>query len=157
MRRLVLTATALGLISGAALAAGSDATPPAAATPAFAPHFIENWDLDGDGKVTRAEAHEQRGNIFYMFDADENGALDGEEYDLFDETRAADMANAGMKQGQGRRNSPAALLAREYNDADGNGEVSKEEFLGTTDAWFDRMDRTGDGVVTIEDFGRGMN
>ena len=152
MRKVFLTAAALGLMSGAAFAAGSGGTPPA-----FVPHFIENWDLDGDGKVTRDEAREQRGNIFYMFDADENGALDAEEYDLFDETRTADMENAGMKRGQGNPNSPAALLAREYNDADGDGMVSKAEFLGTTDAWFDRMDRNGDGVVTIEDFGRRMN
>lgn len=141
---------AFGPMSGAALAAGCDGTAPAA-VPAFVAHIIENWDLDGDSKVTRAEANEQRGNIFYMFDADENGALDGEEYDLFDETRAADM-----KRGMNRRNSPAALLAHDDTDADGNGMVSEAEFLGTADAWFDRMDRNGDGVRAIEDFGRRM-
>lgn len=157
MRKLVLTAAALGLMSGAALAGGSGGAKPKADPPAFAPHFIENWDLDGDGKVTREEAREQRGNVFFMFDQDENGALDDAEYDLFDETRAADMENAGMKGGMNRKSSPAAMLAREYSDADKDGVVTEQEFLDASDAWFDRMDRTGDGVVTLEDFRRGMN
>jgi hypothetical protein len=55
-------------------------------------HFMENWDLDGDGQVTFAEAEERRGDIFTMFDQDEDGLLSSEEYDLFDETRAAEMA-----------------------------------------------------------------
>lgn len=35
--------------------------------------FMLQWDLDGDGKVTPAEAREQRQNIFYMFDQDSDG------------------------------------------------------------------------------------
>ena len=42
-------------------------------------HFIENWDLDGDGQVTLAEAQERRGDVFYSFDADEDGYIDEEE------------------------------------------------------------------------------
>ncbi|SFL62012.1 hypothetical protein [Shimia aestuarii] len=46
-------------------------------------HFVENWDLNGDGHVTLAEATERRADIFLTFDADENGVLDAEEHDLF--------------------------------------------------------------------------
>ena len=117
-------------------------------------HFIENWDLDEDGQVTLAEATEKRGEIFTMFDQDENGTLSSAEYDLFDKTRRADMdENAGgHKKGQMRGVEKA--MSREFNDVDGDGLVSREEFVGRAGDWFAMMDRTGDGVVTTEDFGR---
>ena len=63
-----------------------------------------------------------------MFDQDENGALDAAEYDLFDETRTADMqANAGGHNGQMRGVSQA--MARDFNDVDKDGLVTEEEFL----------------------------
>ena len=65
-------------------------------------HFIENWDLDGDGQVTLAEATERRGDIFVTFDADDNGVLSPEEHDFFDEARANDMKENGMGQGMGK-------------------------------------------------------
>lgn len=156
MNKLCFTATLLCLVSGTALASGHGGAKPKADPPsAFAQKFIHAWDLNGDGMVTRAEAREQRGNLFHMFDDDENGVLDSKEYDLFDETRAADIENAGMWPGAGRRGSPAALLARDYTDADKDGEVTEAEFLDANDTWFDRLDRTGDGVLTLADFGHG--
>lgn len=116
-------------------------------------HFIENWDVDGDGKVTVEEATQKRGEIFYMFDQDENGALEAVEYDLFDETRDADMAeNAGGPGGPMKGVSQG--MAREFNDIDGDGKVSEEEFRSRASNWFALMDRNGDGFVTAEDFGR---
>ena len=71
-------------------------------------HFIENWDADGDGKISLAEATEKRADIFTMFDMDDDNSLSASEYDAFDETRAEDFANnaqpqagQGMGQGQG--------------------------------------------------------
>lgn len=116
-------------------------------------HFLENWDLNEDGQVTVAEATEKRGDVFYMFDQDENGTLDAAEYDLFDETRKADMeANAGGHNGQMRGVSQA--MAREFNDVDKDGLVTEEEFLSQVPAWFLMMDRDGDNVLTTNDFGR---
>lgn len=116
-------------------------------------HFLENWDLNEDGQVTVAEATEKRGDVFYMFDQDENGALDAAEYDLFDETRKADMdANAGGHRGPMRKVSQA--MAREFNDVDKDGTVTEEEFLSQVPAWFSMMDRDGDEVLTSSDFGR---
>jgi len=117
-------------------------------------HFIENWDMNEDGQVSLAEAQEKRGEIFTMFDQDENGVLSDSEYDLFDETRRADMdENAGgFKKGQMRGVDKAMM--RDFNDVDGDGTVSREEFVGKTAEWFTMMDRTGDGVVSTDDFGR---
>lgn len=116
-------------------------------------HFIENWDLDGDGRVTLEEAIEKRGDLFYMFDQDENGVLDGAEYDQFDATRRADIdMNAG-----GRDTGPMkqldARMGRAFNDADGDGMVTRDEFLAGTSDWFALVDRDGDGAITSADFG----
>lgn len=115
-------------------------------------HFIENWDLDEDGQITLAEVIEKREDLFYAFDSDENGVLDAEEHDMFDEVRATDLAENGQGMGQGRDN-PANGMLREVTDANGDGLVSHQEFMEAVPDWFARMDRNGDGVVTTDDFG----
>lgn len=116
-------------------------------------HFVENWDLDGDGQVTVVEATEKRGNVFLSFDANEDGFLDAGEYVFFDQARANDMeGQGGHGQGAAKRAADGMLLER--NDSDGDGRVSREEFLGHAAEWIAGMDRNGDGVVTTEDFGR---
>ena len=119
-------------------------------------HFIENWDLDGDGQVTLAEATERRGDIFVTFDADDNGVLSPEEHDFFDEARANDMKENGMGQGMGKgmgRGNPANGMLRQFTDANGDGQVTRDEFMAAVPGWYARMDRNGDGTVTAEDFG----
>ncbi|HCE72591.1 EF-hand domain-containing protein [Ruegeria pomeroyi] len=139
MMRLLLLASACAL-GTAALAQGAPGA-----------HFIENWDMDGDALISAAEIVEKRGEIFVMFDQNEDGALDTAEYDLFDETRRADIeANAGGRKG------PMALvdqaMDRAFNDADGDGLVSAEEFTAKSAAFFDMLDKNGDGVISSADF-----
>lgn len=117
-------------------------------------HFIENWDLNGDGAVSAEEARERRSDVFASFDADDDGYIDAEEYKTFDEARALDQEQNG-DHGMGRgRNNPANGMRLEANDADGDGRVSREEFLDRAASWIRNIDRNGDGVVTTADFGR---
>lgn len=114
-------------------------------------HFIENWDFNDDGQVTAAEVSEKRGEIFYMFDQDESGALETAEYDLFDETRRADMeTNAGGLKGPMQVVDQA--MDRAFNDLDGDGVVTQSEFDTQSLKFFELIDRTGDGVVDTADF-----
>lgn len=119
-------------------------------------HFIENWDLNEDGKVSLEEAVERRDMVFDMFDQDENGKLDAKEYVLFDETRAADMKNNGGGQGRGGRRMQEGLTLT-FNDSDGDGAVSREEFAAKSAAWIALVDRDGDQVITAADFGPKRN
>ena len=115
--------------------------------------FLENWDANANGSVTLAEVLEKRENIFYTFDESGDGVLTSEEYVAFDEARAADQANEA-RNGGGGHGKAAMGMTLGFNDDDGNGEVTMEEFIGNSEAWFALLDRNVDGVVTSADFGR---
>lgn len=128
-------------------------------------HFIENWDLDENGSVSIEEARERRGDIFTTFDANDDGVLTAEEYVMFDEAREADMqANSigqmngggqGKGMGFGMGDHGAAMsMTRQNADLDGDGRVTRDEFLAGVDLWFPQQDRNGDGLLTQDDFGR---
>ena len=143
MRKLI-PATAVLLVLGYSAATAAEG--PGA-------HFIENWDLDGNGAVTVEEARERRSDVFASFDANDDGFLDAEEYELFDEARALDQAeNEPQGMGRGNRN-PANGMRLEVNDTDGDGKVSRDEFLDNAASWIEMIDRNADGVVTRADFG----
>jgi len=115
-------------------------------------HFIENWDLNADGTVTLAELEEKRGDVFYMFDADENGMLNADEYASFDEVRAADMENQG-DHAQGKMGRVQEGMQMTFNDANGDGQVSEAEFFAKAADWLTIIDRDESGDVTSADFG----
>jgi len=117
-------------------------------------NFINSWDENEDGKVTFAEILEKRGNIFLSFDSDDNGILDADEYAYFDEARANDIADKGTNPANKKAGSPMTL---EANDIDGNGEVSRKEFLENAKSFFDQKDTNGDGIITTDDFGNNYN
>lgn len=123
-------------------------------------HFIENWDFDGDGKVSLDEATERRSDIFTTFDADEDDTLSAEEYDLFDEARANDMETMSEANGGpvgGGMGGYSRSMERTVSDLDGDGVVTRAEFVDGTPSWFAMRDRDQDGYITIKDFGRPAN
>lgn len=140
---VTLAALASLLLAGSAMAQGN----------APGAGFIENWDMDGNGAVTLEEIIEKRGEVFYMFDQEDDGVLSAENYKLFDETRAADQAQAAANANGGGEQRGAKGMTLEFNDDNGDGEVSREEFVENSDEWFAIMDRNGDGEVTSADFG----
>jgi len=129
-------------------------------------HFIENWDFNEDGQVTKAEAVERRGDIFTTFDENDDGILSASDYAAFDEARDADHeavqqgddAEQGKGKGQdGGKYGRGQGMALQFNDVNGDGQVSRDEFIDRTDDWFAMMDKNGDGTITADDFGRGNN
>ncbi|QLQ20127.1 MAG: EF-hand domain-containing protein [Exiguobacterium profundum] len=144
MTRLALIALALALGSGAAMAQQGN---PGA-------NFITQWDADGDGIVTVEEVQTRRGDLFTTFDANEDGQLSAEEFIVIDETRAANQAamqqQAGMGRGRMDQEPDRALI-----DTNTDGLISRDEFLAATVLWMSMRDRNGDGVITVQDFGRG--
>jgi Ca2+-binding EF-hand superfamily protein len=127
-------------------------------------HFVENWDFNEDGQVSRAEATERRGDIFTTFDDNDDNILTAAEYVAFDEARDAD--HEGLEQGNGNGQGKGQGggeygrgegMMLEFNDINGDGQVTRDEFMARTADWFARMDRNGDGAITTGDFGRGSN
>lgn len=116
-------------------------------------HFIENWDQDGDRQVTLQEATQKRAELFTMFDQDENGLLDTTEYQLFDMTRQADMAENADGHGKGPMKSVNEGMSLAFNDVNGDGAVSRDEFRDRTADWMAGFDRDRDGVIGTTDFG----
>ena len=144
MKTLFLLTTAFTLVAGLALA--QQGSPGA--------YFIEQWDMDGDGQVTLAEAEEKRSEVFAMFDRAEDGVLDAADWTGITEHMDAEMgakgAAAGIGRGPGKFIREAMTPA--YNDADGNGEVTLDEFVSATKTVFSQIDRNGDGLMTPADF-----
>ncbi len=134
-----------------------------AADDAFATHFISEWDLDTDGKITLAEVTERRGSVFLSFDANEDGELDGEEQALMGEmrdTQHGEMGGQGMAKDQGhgagmghaQKQVEAGMHQGRMFDTDGDGRWTRDEFVGFSAKWHARMDSDGDSVITKADF-----
>lgn len=180
MKRIATFTALIALAAGAGFAQTANFIP--------GEDFMLQWDLDGNGAVTLAEAREQRENIFYMFDQDDDGQFSQEEYAGIDEHKALEREagkgpghnlpegmvpgqgqGRGMGQGkgfgraqgmaQGRAqmglsefDMPAAEEMRMF-DGNGDGTVTKAEFIDSSDLWFQMRDHNGDGVLTVADFG----
>ena len=146
MKTLFLVTTALALSAGLAFA--QQGSPGG--------YFIEQWDMNGDGQVTLAEAEEKRAEVFVMFDQSEDGILDATEWAAIAEHLEAEMGPNGPAAGMGQGPGQAihASLTPGFNDADGNGEVTLEEFVAATKTVFGQVDRNGDGVLSVADFGK---
>ncbi len=107
-------------VAGVAIAQAAPSSPP----------FIAEWDQSGDGQVTLAEIRSRRGDIFAMFDADENGRLEGEELKTMADTATAQRAvraesraaMQGMAQGMGQGMGQGQRQGRGPGDGRGQGQ-----------------------------------
>ena len=131
---LALTAVALASVTTVALA--QSAPDPAAHRGAMMER-LKAADTNGDGMLSQQEAAAlpRIAAHFNEIDADKNGQV------TFDELRAYMQAKRG-----GFAKKAFATL-----DANGDGKVSRDEFLAQAGARFDRMDANKDGFVTPDE------
>ncbi|NEW88995.1 hypothetical protein DU475_17225 [Rhodopseudomonas sp. WA056] len=135
----------------AAAAAATFLTPAIAADSVSLSHFLEQWDINNDGVVTLDEIREGRAQRFYAFDANADGYLDRDEYARFDKVRDAGIARFSPEE-QTKIRQIADGLTLPRNDADGDGRVSRAEFIDGSVGWMKEIDKDGDGRLTARDF-----
>ncbi|HUF88122.1 MAG TPA: EF-hand domain-containing protein [Thermohalobaculum sp.] len=101
--------------------------------------LIEQYDRDGDGKVTQAEIDQGRADRLAEFDRDGDGMLSLQEYEAL-------WLDAMRERMVDRFQS---------HDDDGDGQVTVEEFSERTGRLVLRRDRNEDGAIGLDDLRRG--
>ena len=71
---------------------------------------------------------EKRVDVFYTFDENGDGVITAAEYVAFDEAHAADQANENEGNGGGGHGKASVGMTLDFNDVDGNGEVTSADF-----------------------------
>lgn len=135
----------------AAVAAATLVAPAIAADSVSLSHFLEQWDGNNDGVVTLAEIKQGREHRFYAFDTNADGYLDRDEYARFDKVRDAGISRFSPEE-QTKIRQIADGLTLPRNDTDGDGRVSRAEFIDGSAAWMKAIDKDGDGQLTARDF-----
>ncbi|WP_162916962.1 hypothetical protein [Cohaesibacter haloalkalitolerans] len=111
------------------------------------PVFVGSWDGDEDGVVTLKEAQERRGDYFDSLDENEDGVIVAAEFTEF-------LNNTRMPPAEATNGQRGLFgMTLDFNDANRDGKVDREEFLAQTARWLNGMDRNGDGKVSNDDFG----
>ena len=95
---------------------------------------IMRADANGDGRVTKEEIRAQRATGFDRMDVNKDGFLTPE-----------DRANAG--DGADAQRGQRGADRREQLDRDGDGKISRAEFVDRDTAMFDRVDANKDGAI----------
>src|SRR4051812_19501051 len=100
---------------------------------------LRAMDTDNDGVITRAE-WQGDDQSFREHDLNHDGVLSGDE---------VNPRGVSDSQDRSRREEMAARFERA--DRNGDGQIARDEWTGTTAA-FKRMDEDGDGVVTRQEY-----
>ncbi|WP_208979224.1 EF-hand domain-containing protein [Pseudovibrio axinellae] len=119
------------LIAGTALAPAAMASPGERGRNAgnMGSQFFSTFDADSDGAVTAAEIETKRNGEFAKADSSGDGTITLEEWKVF----AADKSNS---RGQDR-----SIRIFQRFDTDGDGQVTRDEFLNQAERMTARMDR----------------
>ncbi len=101
---------------------------------------FQRMDADDDGKITQEEVDAFRAAQVTAADASGDGALSIEEFD----TAYRDLTRSKM------------VRAFQRLDVDGDGIISADEMDNRFGSFVEKMDRNGDGALSMEDRGRGQ-
>lgn len=115
--KVILAGALTAIIAGTALTPAAMAWPGARSGNDMNAQFLANFDADKDGTVTKAEMETVRAENFAKADASKDGAVDLEEWKVF-----------AAEQGANRGNQMQVRIFQRF-DANGDGSVTKEEFL----------------------------
>ena len=108
--------------------------------------FMELYDEDADGLVTRGEFDEQRRRAFAASDANGDGVLSADEYHREFEDRVDRQADSVRE-----RQLKQARVRFGVLDADKDGSVSLAEYTAVGMRGFDNWDTDGDGLVSADE------
>jgi len=97
--------------------------------------MFERADANGDGRITRDEFVSARNALFARLDRDGDGYLTSGDAPRRLRNRGGDGQAAGLR----------------FMDADGDGRVSRREFVDGSLKLFDRADVNHDGVVDSQE------
>jgi Ca2+-binding EF-hand superfamily protein len=108
--------------------------------------FLETYDANKDGKVSKEEFAARRGADHKGLDLNENGSVNELEY-INEYTLRLDKELAARRAGQIRQ----AHVRFGVLDTNKDGVLSAEEFAASGDRMFSRLDTSGDGFVDTAD------
>ena len=95
--------------------------------------LLERADANGDGTITAAEFTDARAKMFTRLDRDNDGYL----------TKDDTPRLALRRSGNGERMQGMMLML----DKDGDGKISRDEFVNSPSLLFQRADTNRDGVI----------
>ena len=120
-----------------------------------APPF-DQWDANGDGKVSREEAPERAHERWNRMDRNGDGFIDQKEQEevqaMFRRMRERGGPQTGG--GRGARGEGIWKVLAEKYDRDKNGEITLEEY-GRSEERFGQLDKNDDGKLTLADLTSG--
>ncbi len=108
-------------------------------------HGMFQSDSNSDGVLTRAEFDAGRDATFARLDGDNNGNLTREEM----RAERGERGGRGQRGGRGHRGGGMHMLTSA--DANGDGSITRDEFLARPIEHFDRLDANNDGVISADE------
>ena len=113
----------------------------------MADRILNRFDSNGDGRITEDERQSLPEPMWRRWDVNGDGVIEAEEIEKALASPRGAFPGGGPPDDLFRQ-SPAEII--KARDQDDNGKLSAEE-LGVDARFFQRIDRDGDGQVTVEE------